>query len=259
VVITGSSGIAAAGAHRLARDGARVFVIGREADELDVLSDEVRAHGGDIEVARADLTDEHATVAAFRGCLEAFGRIDGLVAVAGGSGRRFGDGPLDELTLEAWDATFRLNAAPTLLAVREAIRAMRVRTAAGDPSGGAVVVISSVLAWSPSPALFGTAAYAAAKGAQLALVRQLAATYASERIRVNAVAPGLVATPMSVRAQQDERIGRYAQHKQPLAGGFLPADAIADAAAFLVGEDARYVTGQVLAVDGGWDVTEATP
>jgi NAD(P)-dependent dehydrogenase (short-subunit alcohol dehydrogenase family) len=258
VVVTGSSGIAAAGARALLRAGASVFVIGREAAEIDEL---VADLGGDgtVDAAVADLTDEAATEAAFLACHERFGRVDGLFAVAGGSGRRFGDGPLHDLTLAGWEATHRINAYPTFLAVREAVRTMRGQPPDGSGMRGAVVVVTSVLAHAPSPARFGTVAYAAVKGGQAAMVRQLAAAYAPEGIRVNAVAPGLVATPMAARAAADADIVAYAGRKQPLAGGLLPADAVADAAVFLLGESSRYVTGQVLDVDGGWSVTEAAP
>lgn len=257
IVVTGSSGIAAAGARDLSRAGARVFVIGRTQETVEQLVAEVAEAGGSVASAIADLTDEQATVDAFERCLAHYGRLDGLFAVAGGSGRRFGDGPLHELSLDAWDATFRLNGAPTMLAAREAVRAML----AGEPdrSGGrgSIVIVGSVLAHSPVPAMFGTAAYAAVKGAQISLVRMLAATYAPHGIRVNAVTPGLVATPMSLRAQEDEEIRAYASLKQPLAAGFLPADAVSQAGVFLLGDASRYVTGQCLDVDGGWSVTEA--
>ena len=74
---------------------------------------------------------------------------------------------------------------------------------------------------------------------------------------MNAIAPGLVLTPMSRRAQEDQKISRYVGHKQPLAGGIIPPEDIAKAALFLLSDEARYVTGQMLAVDGGWSVTEA--
>jgi NAD(P)-dependent dehydrogenase (short-subunit alcohol dehydrogenase family) len=276
IVVTGSSGIAAAGAIAAAQQGAAVFVIGREADEVDGLVDDLGALGRPAAGAVADLTDEGATERAFERFDERFPRMDGLLAVAGGSGRRHGDGPLHDLTLDAWVATLRLNGHPTLLAVREAIRRMRLQTpgrtdheaasTATDPTGssghrgrGSVVIITSVLASHPEPSNFGTAAYAAIKGAQNTMVRSLAAAYARDLIRINGVAPGLVTTPMSERATQDVGLMAYLARKQPLAAGPLAPEDIAHAATFLLGDRAGAVTGQVLEVDGGWGVTEAAP
>jgi NAD(P)-dependent dehydrogenase (short-subunit alcohol dehydrogenase family) len=137
------------------------------------------------------------------------------------------------------------------LAVRESVRSMRVE------SGGSIVIVSSVLAGHPSPKLFATHAYAAAKGAAVSFARATAAFYAPNRIRVNVICPGLVSTPMSARAASDPVTVAYVTEKQPLAAGFLPPEAIANAALFLISDESQYVTGQVLEVDGGWSVTEA--
>jgi len=257
-LVTGATGIAAAGARRFAAEGAAVFVVSLDPGECEALAAGVAAAGGRCDWAQADLRDEAAAVAAVAAARAAFGRIDALFAVAGGSGRRAGDGPLHEVPLAGWEATFTLNGHPAFLALREALRVMlgQPRPSAGGTRGAAVLV-SSVLAHSPSPGRFATHAYAAVKGAEAALARTTAAYYAPEGIRVNAVAPGLVATPMAARATDDPDIVAYAARKQPLVGGFLdPAD-IAEAALFLLSDESRGVTGQVLTVDGGWSVTEA--
>lgn len=253
--VTGASGIAAASARKLCSEGATVFTISRDADECEDLAASI-GNEGEHGWAVADLTDEGQTVAAFESCSDRFGRVDGVIAVAGGSGRRFGDGPLDAVSLDAWVATLDLNLTTTFLTMREAVRRMLPERGG---SGGSIVVISSVLALHPSSGLFGTHAYAAAKGAQLSLVRASAATYADRDIRVNAVAPSVVATPMSERAQGDPVVAGYVARKQPLSGGFLEPGAVASASAYLLSDDAKAITGQVLEVDGGWSVTEATP
>jgi NAD(P)-dependent dehydrogenase (short-subunit alcohol dehydrogenase family) len=252
VVVTGATGMAAAGARLFAREGAAVFVVSLQAEDCERLATDVGGEGGTVEWAAADLTEEEAAVGAVARCVARFGRVDGLFAVAGVSGRPFGDGPLHAVPLRGWEETVARNGLPMFLAAREVLRAMVDRG-----SGGSVVLISSVLAEYPSPRLFATHAYAAVKGAVLSLTRAAAAYYAPFGIRVNALTPGLVDTPMAARAAADPETVAYARRKQPLAGGLLPPEAVARAALFLLSDDARYVTGQVIAVDGGWSVTEA--
>jgi len=251
IVVTGATGIAAASAERLCSEGATVFTISYTQAHCEELHDRLASRGYLHGWATADLRDEGQAMAAFDACVDQFGRVDGLLAVAGGSGRKFGDGRLDAISLEGWDATIELNLTTTFLSVREAIRRMLEQ-----PAGGSVVVVSSVLADHPSPELFGTHAYAVAKGAQLALVRTTAAAYAPNDVRINAIAPSVVITPMSMRAQDDPTVMAYAERKQPLSGGFLAPESVAAAAAYLLSAEAGTVTGQVLAVDGGWSVTE---
>jgi NAD(P)-dependent dehydrogenase (short-subunit alcohol dehydrogenase family) len=250
-VITGSTGIADAATHRLMAEGASVFTIAIDAESCARLHDGVAGADRHGWVA-ADLTDESVAVWAFEQAAERFNGLDGLFAVAGGSGRSFGDGPTDLLTLAAWEETLALNLATTFLSVREAIRHLLTK----EPPGGSIVVTSSIIAEHPSPEHFSTHAYATAKGAQLALVKATAAQYSSAGIRVNAIAPGLVATAMSERARGDAAAMGYIAAKQPLTAGPIdPAD-VASAAAFLLSDDARAITGQVLGVDAGWGVTE---
>lgn len=249
IVVTGATGIARAGAERFAAEGARVFVISIDPSDCETLAAQIPLAGW----AAADLSDEDEAVRAMSSAGEVLGSIRGLFAVAGGSGRRFGDGPIDEIGLSGWNATLALNLTTSFLSAREAVRSML-----SAESGGSVVLVSSVLASSPVAGLFTTHAYAAAKGAQVSLARSMAAHYAPDGIRVNVIAPGLVATPMSVRAQEDPGIVEFSESKQPLSGGFLQPDDIADTAVFLLSDEARYLSGQVLAVDGGWSVSGAT-
>jgi NAD(P)-dependent dehydrogenase (short-subunit alcohol dehydrogenase family) len=259
-LVTGSTGIAAAAAERFAREGASVFIASRTADHCRDLAERIGATvpggGGRAAYRAVDLTDEDQVDGAVAACVEVFGRIDGLLSVAGGSGRRFGDGPIHELTAEGWDRTIELNLRSQALVSRAVIRAM-LTAAAVDGRRGSIALVSSVLATSPVPELFATHAYAAAKGAIVALGTALAATYAGDGIRVNVIAPGLTATPMSQRAADDPATVEFVARKQPLLGGFVQADDVAAAAAFLLSDDGRAVTGQVLAVDGGWTVTSA--
>jgi NAD(P)-dependent dehydrogenase (short-subunit alcohol dehydrogenase family) len=246
IVVTGASGIAAAGARAAARENAAVFVISLDSTECRELTEEVDGAG----FAVADLTDEEQTEGAFESARSRLGSIDGLFAVAGASGRPFGDGPIDEMSLAALVETFRVNGGPAFLAAREAVREMRGH-------GGSVVLVSSVLVTNPSPEHFSTHGYAAAKGSIHALTTALASRYAADEIRVNCLAPGLVQTPMSERAASAPDILAYATRKQPLARGLLDPESVASAAVFLLSDESAMITGQVLAVDGGWGVTEA--
>jgi NAD(P)-dependent dehydrogenase (short-subunit alcohol dehydrogenase family) len=181
-----------------------------------------------------------------------FGRLDGLYHVAGGSGRRFGDGPLHEVSDEGVRATLSLNLDSVIFSNRAALRVFREQG-----GGGVILNMASVLAWSPSPRYFATHVYAAAKAAIIGLSRSAAAHYAAEGIRVNVLAPALVDTPMAQRAVGDEAIQSFIRTKQPLDGGRmgLPGD-LDGAAVYLLSDAARFCTGQVLAVDGGWTVSE---
>src|SRR5205807_6594468 len=118
---------------------------------------------------------------------------------------------------------------------------------------GSILNMGSVLGFSPSPQFFSTHAYATAKAAIIGLTKSAASYYASKNIRFNVLAPALVATPMSARAQQDEGILDFIASKQPLDGGRIGKSSDFDAAAvYFLSEDSKFATGQVLAVDGGW-------
>jgi NAD(P)-dependent dehydrogenase (short-subunit alcohol dehydrogenase family) len=229
LLITGSTGIGEATATLALAQGHHVFVVGR-----DIVGD-----------LREEVVSERAAAR----CIERYGAIDALFNVAGISGRRFGDGPLHECSLEGWQATMDNNARTAFLMSRAVLRRwMR------DGTSGAILNMASVLAFSPEPERFATHAYAASKGAILSLTTAMASYYAPHGIRVNAIAPGLVRTPMTARAQTDENILRFVAAKQPLSSGILDAADVAEAALFLLTERSRHITGVVLTVDGGWSV-----
>lgn len=254
IIVTGATGIAAASVRRFAAEGAGVAVISRTAASVEALADEIVAAGGRAHAFTADLTDVPAAVSTVEAAIEALGRVDGLFNVAGGSGRRFGDGPLHELTTEAYEATMRLNATTHVTVSAPVLRAMLAQEPDSDGSRGAIVNMGSVLATQPVPELFGTHAYATSKGAVAALTSTSAAYYAPRGIRVNMVAPALTVSRMSQRAQADEATQSFSRRKQPLAGGFIPAQDVAEAAVYLLCPESRAVTGQTITIDGGWSV-----
>jgi NAD(P)-dependent dehydrogenase (short-subunit alcohol dehydrogenase family) len=243
LLITGCSGIGAETARRGAARGHSVFIAGLDERECAALAAETGGayHYGDLSQAA------HAERAVLK-CVECFGSIDGLFNVAGISGRKFGDGPVHECTEDGWNCTMASNVLSMFLVSRAALPHMMRQ------GSGTILNMGSVLAVSPEPQHFASHAYAASKGAVISLTKAMAAYYATSNIRVNCIAPGLVRTPMSRRAQQDEEILEFMKTKQPLAGGLIePAD-IAETALFLLSDHARQITGQVIAVDGAWSV-----
>ncbi len=250
-LISGASGIAAATARLAGEEGAGVFAVSLDGAECEALASQVPG----LRYAAADLTDAAAVERAVARCLECFGRIDALYNVAGASGRRYGDGPLDQCSEEGWDRTLAVNLKSMFLLSRCVLRQMLRQPVGPNGLRGTVLNMGSVSAFSPQADYFATHAYAAAKGGVVSLSLAMAAYYAPRKIRVNVIAPGLVRTPMSLRAQGDAEIMEYMKKKQPLAGGILEAEDVARASIFLLSDESRHITGQVLAVDGGWRVS----
>ena len=254
-LITGASGIAEATARLAGAAGARLFVAGIDPAQVERLMAELRGAGVVIDGHVGDLSEESVVSEAVRRCLELHGRIDGLFNVVGMSGRRYGDGPVHESTAEGWRMTFRHNLDPTWLMCREVAQAM-LRQPPDEAGGrGAILNMTSVLAAAPDADHFATHAYAAAKGAISSLTLAMAAYYAPYRIRVNAIAPGLVRTPMSLRAQANPAIIELMKIKQPLHEDLIEAADIARPALFLLSDEARSITGEIMTIDAGWRVS----
>lgn len=249
VIIGGTTGLGFSAAKAFVREGAKVVAVGRKPESC--LSAEL-VLGENGRAMAADATNENTTKNAIELCISEFGGFDGLYHVAGGSGRKYGDGPLHELTLEGWNKTFELNLTSLMLSNQAAVQKFLELG-----KGGTILNMGSVLGFSPSPNYFVTHAYAAAKSAVVGFTKSLAAYYASHNIRINLLAPALVETPMSERASKDETIMNFVKTKQPLDGGRngRPED-LDGAAVFFMSDVSKFTTGQTLYVDGGWEVSE---
>jgi NAD(P)-dependent dehydrogenase (short-subunit alcohol dehydrogenase family) len=249
VVVGGTTGLGLSAARAFVREGARVVLVGRNPENAEAAVQEL---GPDALTVVGDASQPGVAEAAIARAVEWFGSFHGLYHVAGGSGRRLGDGPLHEISDEGWNGTLQLNLTSLFLSNRAAVRQFLKQG-----GGGVVLNMGSVLGFSPSPAHFATHAYASAKAGIVGLTRSAAAFYAPRNIRFNVIAPALVATPMSRRAQEDSRILAFIRSKQPLDGGRIGQPEDLDAAAvYLLSPASRFVTGQVLSVDGGWTVSE---
>ena len=243
LLIGGTSGIGLASARRFLEEGARLVIAGLDRGGVDTLS-------GDFLFQPCDVREPAQVAALFDATRQHLGSLDVLFHVAGISGRKHGDGPLHECTDEGWHMTIDANLTSVFRTNRAAIGLFLAQA-----TPGTILNMASVLAFAPSPTHFDTVAYAASKGGIIALSRQAAARYAKDRIRINVLAPGLIDTPMATRAVSDPTIRAYLEVKQPLGPGPGTPEDVADAAVFLCSDEARFVTGVVLPVDGGWSVT----
>ena len=249
VIIGGTTGIGLSAAKAFVADGANIVVVGRNTASV---AEAKKILGKNAEVISADATNANTAINAISNCIKRFGDFDGLYHVAGGSGRKMGDGPLHELTLDGWNKTLELNLTSLMLSNQASIKKFLELN-----KEGTILNMSSVLAYSPSPQYFSTHGYAAAKAAVIGFTKSIAAYYAKNNIRVNVIAPALVETPMAQRAANNEMIMTFIKTKQPLDNGRIGVPGDLDGlAVYFMSEQSRFTTGQVIAVDGGWSISE---
>lgn len=241
VLITGAlTGIGRATAIAFAREGANIIVSGRR-DEAGVrLADELRALGVQAEYLRADVTHEEDQRALVRQAVERFGRLDVAVNNAGTEGQL---GFVTEQTEANYRATFDTNVLGVLLGMKHQMPAMLAQ------GGGAIVNLSSIAG---HVGMAGASVYVASKHAVEGLTKSVALEGAAAGVRVNAVAPGPVQTDMLERftgGNADAKAGLFGA--VPAKRGGSPEE-IAQTIVFLASDKARYLTGQIVAVDGGY-------
>lgn len=236
VIVTGAgTGMGRAAAVRLASEGARLALVGRRVEPLQSAADEIAAIGGRALVLAGDIGAADAVAEAVRETLGRFGRLDGLFANAGVLGEIR---PVAETEPRDLDAVLDVNLKGTFRTIRECLPHL---------AGGAVLINAS---WTVAGVMPGVGAYAASKAGLLALMRTLAVEEGARGIRVNAINPGIIFTPMAEGALDAATAARLAAHT-PLRRNGRSED-IAGTVAWLLSEDAAFVTGQEITVDGGF-------
>jgi NAD(P)-dependent dehydrogenase (short-subunit alcohol dehydrogenase family) len=244
-IVTGAAGgIGRATAQRLARDGASVLAVDVKADDLEQTMALIAGDGGRAEALVSDVTGDQSPAIIIGTCVAAFGGLDMLVNNAGIGGRT----AVNDLDDRDWDQVLNTN-------LRSVFRLSRDALGAITTPGGRIVNMSSVFGLVGFP---GSAAYGAAKAGVAQLTRQMAVDYGPRGIRVNAIAPGVIDTPMTARNIREDKWYQKAMIETTPMGIGTPED-IAGVAAFLCSDDARYVAGEVINVDGGWMATRYLP
>ena len=239
VLITGGlTGIGRAAAVAFAKKGANVVVAGRRDEAGKALTEELRGFGSQAEFINADVRKEDDVRALVDRTIERFGRLDVAVNNAGTEGR---PGPITDQTAESYAATFDTNVLGTLLSMKHELRVMQAQ------GSGSIINISSTYGHEGGA---GASVYIASKHAVEGMTKSASLEAASSGVRVNAVAPGPIETGMLDRFTGTSERKAALLNTVPLGRVGDPAD-IARAAVFLASEDASFITGQVLTVDGG--------
>jgi NAD(P)-dependent dehydrogenase (short-subunit alcohol dehydrogenase family) len=240
-VTGGGSGIGRAGAEAMAHAGALIVVTDRDGDAAAEVAAGITARGGKAEGCRLDVTDDAALTAGIAGAAERHGRLDILHSHAGLQV----PGRLEDITPDAMDASWRLNVRSHFVAARAALGPMRKQ------GGGAVIITASNSGVQYDR---GMIAYCTTKHAVIAMTRQMAADYAAENIRFNALCPGFVDTPFNAgfEAQMGgrEALEAYVRDQIP-ARRWAGLDEIAHAIVYLASPLSSFMTGHALVIDGG--------
>lgn len=241
-LVTGAgSGIGRATALELAGRGVSVMVGDFAIDGAEETVRLVTEAGGRAEAVKVDVADEASVAAMVAAATEAFGRLDHLVNCAGISAAG-PNAPLHEVELSAFERVLAVNTVGTFLAMKHAVPAIL------EAGGGAIVNISSTMG---DRATAGDPSYTTSKHAVRGLTKSAALTYAEQGIRVNAIGPGVVKTGMTAPIFEDEQTTAWLKGITPMRRFAEPVE-IAKLIAFLLSDDASYMTGAYVPVDGGW-------
>lgn len=236
ILITGAgTGMGEAVAHRLANEGAQLILMGRREAPLNALAATLKEQGASAYVLPCDIADEQALNSAMQEIQQTFGQLDGLFANAG----ILEDfGPVADTPTQRFEALFNVNLKGTFLSIKQALPLL---------VEGSIVINAS---WTASGVMPGAGAYAATKGGLLSLMRNLAVEEGVKGTRVNAVSPGIILTPMADEVLDPALSKKLADHT-PLKRNGTPED-VSGTVAWLLSDDSRFVTGQDIAIDGGY-------
>jgi NAD(P)-dependent dehydrogenase (short-subunit alcohol dehydrogenase family) len=239
VVVTGAGqGIGEGIALEFAEKGARVVVSDVNMDGVSKTVEKIKSAGGDCLGVKADVSSSRDVKAMIKKAVDHYSSLDVLVNNAG----IVKPGPLESLSEEDWDMALNVNLKGAFLCSQQAAQVMIANRR------GAIVNITSISAHEPYP---GGGAYSPSKAAILMLTKQCAVEWAPYNIRVNAVSPGLIATPLTAKAYEDEEIKKGRKNMVPMGRIGRPKD-IATVVALLASDETDYVTGVVIPVDGGF-------
>jgi len=245
VLVTGASaGIGGAICLRLARDakrdGREIQIAAAEyqrTDANDALKAELEGLGAEVITPYGDLSDAAAPAALVAAAVDAFGGLNAVVSNAG----FVAPGRLNELSLDDWDKVMNVNARAGWLLAKAAFPYLKT-------SGGSYVAIASMSGMGPH---VGLGAYSPSKAACINVTAMLAQEWAVDGVRANSIAPGMIRTPFNANVYADAELAQRRDEAVPIGRVGTPED-IADVAAFLLSDDARYMTGQNICVDGGF-------
>nr|WP_244432357.1 MULTISPECIES: SDR family NAD(P)-dependent oxidoreductase [Rhizobium] len=243
VLITGAgTGMGRAAALRLVAEGAQIALVGRRPDPIRQLLSEIEASGGAAIAIACDIADNEAVAATVEQTIERFGRLDAVFANAGVLGEFK---PLAVTDADDFDALIATNLRGTFFTLKHCLPFLK---------GGSILINAS---WTAGGVMPGAGAYASTKGALLAMMRTFAVEQGPRNIRINAINPGIILTPMADDVIDPVFAARLAAHT-PLGRNGTSED-LAGTVAWLLSEDANFVTGQEITVDGGYTIGGLRP